>query len=75
MIFFVSDKAHCSHHSALCGWVDLGRAIQMGKIILLLVKSKKALKSNQSAAAEAELFQKENKRAKEKLHLVLKIPI
>lgn len=43
-----------------------------GKIVFVigLVRA-----SNQRAAAEAEVFQQGNKRAKEKLHLVLKIQI
>lgn len=57
----VSGKAHCRHHSALCDLVDLGRAAINGKVILLLIKSRQALKRSHGTPEEAKLFQKEKK--------------
>ena len=69
----VGGKAHCSHHSAPCDLVDLGRATLNGKVILLLIKSRQALKSNHGTPEEAKLFQKEKKQgAKEKFIFFLK---
>lgn len=70
----VGGKACCSHHSALCDLVDLGRATLNGKVILPLIKSRQALKSNHGTPEEAKLFKRKKKAGGQgKIHLFSKI--